>query len=243
MTTLLLLTLLRYSNAASFTINTDKAGATLIDEFLSITIDAGLASHWQSFDFSSTLVNTLAKGISPAYFRYGGNAQDYTIYDTNGSITAPPSQNTLNMSQFSTLADFAQRNGWKFIFGLNAQERFANNTWNPSNSKDLMMKIIQSGRDDLVIGYELGNEPNAYNEHAGFVNVSAQQNAKDFQVLYQLINNDVYKNASYKPLIWGCDTTRPGMTDGYLEGFLSNLSNPKQIVNAATWYDGTYFVH
>ena len=56
----------------NFIINTDVPGPTLVDEFLSITIDAGLASHWGSFDFSSPLVNTLAKGVSPCIFRYGG---------------------------------------------------------------------------------------------------------------------------------------------------------------------------
>ena len=221
----------------TFVINTDKPGPTLVDEFLSITIDAGLAGKWDKFDFSSPLVNTLAKGLSPCIFRYGGTAEDETVYDTTGKITMSHSlsESTLNMTEFSTLADFAQKNGWEFIFGLNAQERYKNNTWNPSNSRQLMMKIMESGRDNLIIGYELGNEPCLYHEHDGFMNVSAEQDAKDFQTLYNLINNDVYKDADYVPFIWGPDVTRAGMTSGYLEQFL-NHSNPKQLAGA-TWYD------
>ena len=220
--------------ATSFTIDTDKAGPTLVDEFLSITIDAGLAGHWDKFDFSSTLVNTLAKGLSPVYFRYGGTSEDETTYDTNGKITGSKlSDAVLNLTEFSILADFAQKNGWKFVFGLNLQERFANNTWDPSNSRDLMMKIIESGRDNLIIGYELGNEPDLYSRHSDFMNVSAQQNAKDFETLYKLINDDVYKNANYTPFIWGCDIAYQFY---YLRPYLANITN-KNILQGATWFD------
>lgn len=146
----------------------------------------------------------------------------------------------LNLTEFSILADFAQKNGWKFVFGLNLQERFSNNTWNPSNSRDLMMKIIESGRDNLVIGYELGNEPDLYSRHSDFMNVSAEQNAKDFETLYKLINDDVYKNANYTPFIWGCDIAYQFY---YLRPYLANITD-KSILQGATWFDVyLYLIH
>eukprot|EP01084_Bolivina_argentea_P226113 381989_1 len=120
------------ANSVTFSIETSKSGPQLIDEFLSVTIDAGLVYHWNEFDLNSTLVNTLAKGLSPVYFRYGGTAEDETYIDTNETITGylQHQKYTLNLTQFSMIADFAQRNNWKLIFGLNAQERFTNNnTW------------------------------------------------------------------------------------------------------------------
>eukprot|EP01083_Nonionella_stella_P247625 858306_1 len=136
------------------------------------------------------------------------------------------------MTEFSQLAEFAKQNDWKFIFGLNAQERFKNDTWNPENSEQLMNNIITSGKDNLVIGYELGNEPDLYYKDGdrGFVNVTAEQLSKDFITLYNLINK-VYKNANYKPFIWGCDIADQFP---YLQTFLSHVNTPQ--LNGATWH-------
>eukprot|EP01084_Bolivina_argentea_P177147 306400_1 len=173
----------------TFNIETDEISPSLIDEFLSVTLGAGLTRNWTELNFQSVLVNTLAKGLSPTYFRYGGLYEDETIYNTNGNITKSiklsSSEYTLNMTEFSQLSDFANRNKWKLVFGLNAQQRFSNNTWNPSNSEDLMYKIIESTKDDLIIGYELGNEPDIYyRSNKNFMNVSAKQLSKDFITLY-----------------------------------------------------------
>ena len=222
----------------------DDSGPTLIDEFLSITVDAGLAKQtWSAFPWNSNLANTLAKGLSPAYFRYGGTSQDEVIYNTNGNITTYSLSNStkavLNMSQFSDIANFASNNGWKLIFGLNAQQRFiGNNSWNPLNAYNLLNKIVETGIDHLVYGFELGNEPDLYpgNAHNGFVNVTSKQLANDFNTLYQIIYNDIYKNNDYKPKLYGCDTA---FSFQYLGDFLSNISiinNNVNILSGVTWH-------
>eukprot|EP01084_Bolivina_argentea_P159439 277676_1 len=219
-------------SVTTFNIEINKAGPSLIPEFLSVTIDADEAQHWNDLNFESALVNTLAKGVSPAYLRYGGTAQDETKYDTNGNITLQSStQYTLNMTELSQLVDFAKKNDWKFIFGLNVQERFSNNTWNPSNSEQLMKKIIKSGKTDLITGYELGNEPDLFHDHSDFMNVTGKQLSKDFVTLYDLIYNKVYQNYK-KPLIWGPDTTRNAGT--YLQQFLENSNT--NTLSGVTWH-------
>ena len=70
--------------AFTSTIDLSVPAPSICDEFLSITIDAGLSLHWSNFDFSNTRMNTLAKGLGPAFFRYGGSHGDGTIYNTNG---------------------------------------------------------------------------------------------------------------------------------------------------------------
>ena len=217
------------SSSTLFKIDTITHGPSLIDEFLSITIDAGLAGHWNEFDFNSSSTNTLAKGLSPAFFRYGGTSQDETSYETTDKL----SENTLNMTQLFTLTNFARSNNWKLVFGLNAQQRFVNNTWNPQNARDLMLKIINSGTDDLIYGYELGNEPDLYDRHSDFMNVSAEQLSKDFITLYHLIHDDVYKHANYSPFIWGCDIA---YQFEYFQSFLSNLSSSPSTLQASTWH-------
>eukprot|EP01084_Bolivina_argentea_P020429 37982_1 len=223
-------------NAITFYIDTMTSGPKLIDEFLSVAIDARLEGNVFEFDFNSTIVNTLAFGLSPSYFRYGGTSQDMTIYDINGTITTySETQQILNLTEFSLIADFAQRNKWKLIFGLNAQQRFQNNnSWNSTNSAELIDKIIESARDDLVIGYELGNEPDNYCRGAskGFVNVTPKQLSQDFITLHNLINN-IYKNSSYTPIIWGCDIA---YNFSYLQQFLQQYSNNNSILSAVTWH-------
>ena len=233
------------SKCVTITIDTtNTSGPSLIDEFLSITIDAGLASHWGAIDFQDTKVNTLAAGIGPAYFRYGGTSGDETVYDTNGTITNKhqnlvwPSQ-TLNMSELSQLVDFAARNNWKFVFGLDAQERYSNNTWNPSNSMALMTNIVKSNeyssKNPLIYGYELSNEPDIYPDKKMPYNVSAKQLAMDFRTLYNVINDNVYANSEYKPFIWGCDTSDDRKTEFQYLGEFANNSDPK-VLNALTFH-------
>ena len=42
-------------HATTFKIDTRTPGPALIDEFLSITVDSGLAGHWNEFDFNSKM--------------------------------------------------------------------------------------------------------------------------------------------------------------------------------------------
>eukprot|EP01084_Bolivina_argentea_P171960 297907_1 len=231
----------------TFTIEVTIAGPTIVDEFVSVTIDAGLSEHWSLFNFSSSKANTLAKGLGPAYFRYGGSHEDGTVYDTSGTITSikqAQDQSVLNMKQFSQLADFAQRASWKFVFALNEfGERASDGTWNYTNAKDLMIKIVESKNKNLVYGFELGNEPDLKKNKPNAV--SADQLAKDFEILYATIQT-VWNNASQtgliKPLIWGPDSCCGNWN--YMQTFLKS-SSQYQHLNGVTWhqYDcsgGTY---
>eukprot|EP01084_Bolivina_argentea_P208537 355505_1 len=238
------------TTSVTFTIDTtNTSGPNLVDEYLSVAIDTYFLSRadanpndWSMLDDEK--VNTLAKGLSPTYFRFGGTYGDTTIYDTDGSITNSKSwpKETLNMTELSNLIDFSSRNGWQMVFGLDAQERFpSNNTWNPTNSIELMKKVIHSNKystnNPLIYGYELSNEPNAYPHNGeGFpYNVTAKQLANDFKTLYNVINENVYSSSNYKPFIWGCDTSNgDGPHFPYL-GTFGNHSNHKMI-NGLSWH-------
>ena len=139
------------ASATEFTIRTAINGPTLIDEFISFTIDAYYASYWSPLEplFTSTSASTLAKGLSPAYFRFGGTNEDSVIYSV-GSNQQDPSDllpnNTcyLNLTQFTELVNFAKSNGNKFIFGHMLQYRYDNNTFDPSNSINLFNAVNQA---------------------------------------------------------------------------------------------------
>ena len=87
-----LLSLFYVSNGLSFTIHVNESGpgnSFMIPEFLSITLDAGLGKNtqdWARFGFNQTLMNTLAHGLAPLYFRYGGTSGDQATYNITGPI-------------------------------------------------------------------------------------------------------------------------------------------------------------
>ena len=68
------------------------------------------------------------------------------------------------MAQFSQLADLAQRSNWKFVVALNEfGELFPNGSWNPTNARDLMVKIASSVNQNLVYGVNMNNILNSFN--------------------------------------------------------------------------------
>ncbi|XP_053311781.1 heparanase [Spea bombifrons] len=67
----------------------DRSKSVLNPRFLSVTIDASLASEPKYIAFlGSQKLITLAKGLSPAYLRFGGTKSDFLIFDPrkNGSL-------------------------------------------------------------------------------------------------------------------------------------------------------------
>ena len=234
-----------------FTIETSNSIQNIPDEFLSITIDAWLANDWSSFDFNSELVNNLAKGLSPAYLRYGGTNEDNTYYNMTQQ-----QQNTkslqdhipfklqyLNLTEFFQLANFVNNVGLSFVFGLDAQIRFDNGSWDPSNSLDLMNQIAKYKyiKSDFVFAFELGNEPDIYNDWVqqyGMEVVAASQMMKDFITLDNIITTNFHNAANQNNLkntkIWGCDPTTSN--NGYLQSFLETNSNPSMLLDKITWH-------
>ncbi|XP_055967117.1 heparanase [Sorex fumeus] len=57
--------------------------------FLSVTLDANLATHPKFLAFLGSLrLQTLARGLSPAYLRFGGTKTDFLIFDPQKEATS-----------------------------------------------------------------------------------------------------------------------------------------------------------
>ena len=260
------------AHSVSFTVHTSTSGPgnpVLIPEYLSVTIDAGLANHFNELGVNNTLVNTLAKGIVPLFFRYGGTTGDKITYNITQPITATTTTattdeeretapDTLTSSMLSNLADFVIRNEWKWIFGINAQKRKNITSSNPTgvfdtkNAQSLISAFLQSDNPDIAnifYAFELGNEPDLYpNNDPIFYNITAQQLAQDFYILYNLINN-LYntkyntitnKHSVSTPKIFGCDIAYQFY---YLRPFLNECSiiaaektDNKGYIDGITWH-------
>ena len=276
-------------HAVSFCIRTNVSGPgqeRMIPEYLSVTIGASLTEstqNWDAFDWNNTLVNTLAKGISPLFWRYGGTNADRVTYNITRPISSSMSlihqksystvtdilagdksddlTDVLNSDRLSTMADFAIRNNWKWIFGLNVQKRknITNDNpfgiWDSTNAQKLINGFLESDNNNIkniIYGFELGNEPNTYPEHSDFLNITSQVLANDFLILKNTLDsiynisdsNDNNNNGGFsitRPVIFGCDIATSG--DVYLKGFLNASSilskkynNNKAILDGITWH-------
>lgn len=218
--------------SASFNIqSSNTSGPTIPDEYVSVTFDSSADGGWPYSFFTSTQIKTLAKGYSPAIFRYGGTAEDEITYcvesNNNNHDFAYP---CLNSTKFFDLTTFAKTVGWNFVFGLNeANPRYSNNTWDPSNAITLMQAVIKTGDPRLVFAYELGNEPDLYHNN-GLANITGTQEGYDFSTLYKVVKEQ-YNGQSYIPEIWGNDNCCQW---DYFRDFLSAANSDQ--VNKITWH-------
>ena len=147
---LLCLSLVSLSSSESIVVDFDGAPVfTVSPSFVSFTMDASTTAHWStkrsSYWYNAT-VRSLAKHLAPAFFRFGGTAQDYTEYDfsTSGGGSAvaavdigpvdigpvdigpgppapPQHHQTLNSTEFDALVDFAKAANWDLIFGASTR--------------------------------------------------------------------------------------------------------------------------
>merc|ERR1712136_337224 len=79
---------------------------------------------------------------------------------------------------------------WKLVFALNLQTR--NGTeWNFENAQ----RLINITENRYAVSWELGNEPNSY-RHKLETPITAEQNAKAFQKLKQLLSASSWWNQS-----------------------------------------------
>merc|ERR1719446_120473 len=129
---LLLGLVLHLVRAVPISIHT-KACAHVPEEFLSVTMDAGqfFPGHfWHenvSFPFRSSAMISLARALSPAFFRVGGTEGDRLWYDLQDCFAvdrcegrAQKFKEAVPKETLDDFFSFAHSAGYKVIFGLNA---------------------------------------------------------------------------------------------------------------------------
>lgn len=110
----------------------------------------------------------LARNLSPAWLRIGGEATNYVTFESNQtSNSSGPSYSTvceepddshcmcLRMLpiEWDRVNRFAQRVGWKVLFGLNVQQRDTG-VWDPANAATLISYTAEKKYDT---SWSLGN--------------------------------------------------------------------------------------
>lgn len=151
--------------------------------------------HAPVFNFNRPMLDLLTSALAPAYLRIGGSEADKIYYDMTDNSTFQPSapagyKSVMTARQWDDVNAFADRNGLKLIFTLNAgpASRKADGSWDGTNAEDLLRYTAHKGyKVDL---WELGNELNIFwFVHGLKAQVSPLQYDKDLQAARALIRN------------------------------------------------------
>ncbi len=138
-------------------INLNRSVFTVSEKFLSVAIDSGIMMHnWPHVNFSSERFFNLAKGLSPAFLRIGGTAEDFLIYDDSQELQKPKnfSNFTVTHHDLDKIHMLSSKAGWDVMFGLNVLLRKQDGSWDASNPKEIMQYVAEQG---YHFGWELGN--------------------------------------------------------------------------------------
>ena len=138
-------------------INLNQSVFTVSKKFLSVAITVGLIrEHWPHISFTSEKFFTLAKGLSPAFLRVGGTAEDFLIYDDSTGLNKYKNFTnfTITHKDLDKIHLLSSKANWDVLFGLNVLLRQKDGSWNASNPKQIMQYVADNG---YHFGWELGN--------------------------------------------------------------------------------------
>ncbi|XP_063775804.1 heparanase isoform X2 [Pseudophryne corroboree] len=142
-----------------------SARSPLNPRFLSVTIDASLASESKYISFlRSQKLITLTRGLSPAYLRFGGTKSDFLLFDpaTNASVeenlywSLPTKQ--ANLCADGRLSPFEQkklRSQWPAMEQIILKEAFQEKYKNSTITKDtidLLYRFANCSNMHLIFG-------------------------------------------------------------------------------------------
>ncbi|XP_030169404.1 heparanase isoform X3 [Lynx canadensis] len=150
--------------AAELDFSTERPVHLVSPAFLSFTIDANLATDPRFLTFlGSTKLRTLARGLSPAYLRFGGTKTDFLIFDPKKEPTFEErsywqSQVNRDMCESGSIPSDVEKRlqlEWPFqeqlLLREQYQKKFNNSTYSRS-SVDMLYTFANCSGLDLIFG-------------------------------------------------------------------------------------------
>ncbi|KAI2534913.1 heparanase isoform 3 preproprotein [Homo sapiens] len=183
--------------------------------FLSVTIDANLATDPRFLILlGSPKLRTLARGLSPAYLRFGGTKTDFLIFDPKKESTFEErsywqSQVNQDICKYGSIPPDVEeklRLEWPYqeqlLLREHYQKKFKNSTYSKPNS-------FLKKADIFINGSQLG---------------------EDFIQLHKLLRKSTFKNAK----LYGPDVGQPRRkTAKMLKSFLKAGG---EVIDSVTWH-------
>lgn len=222
-------------------------------KFVGVTLDSSIFRRmWKDFNVYSKTLHALVQGLAPSFFRVGGTAADFFIFDPTSAteegnsatddsqygyddddyrypdLEKPAIKNyTVTGDEWERLNYLVQVAGWDLIFDFNEFLR-QGSRWDTENARELL--TFSQKRNYTISCFQLGNEPNAYYHNFHF-RIPGSKLASDMQRLRSLLAEfPSYHNAC----ILGPDVTKVTKESGrqYLTDFLK--TGGQMVVAAAT---------
>ncbi|XP_057358390.1 heparanase isoform X2 [Manis pentadactyla] len=150
--------------AAELDFSTEPPLHLVSPAFLSVTIDANLATDPRFLTFlGSPKLRTLAKGLSPAYLRFGGTKTDFLIFDPKKEPTFEErsywqSQVNQDICESGSIPSDVEKSlqlEWPFqeqlLLTEQYQKKFKNSTYSRS-SVDMLYTFANCSGLDLIFG-------------------------------------------------------------------------------------------
>ncbi|XP_034949969.1 heparanase-like [Chelonus insularis] len=193
----------RHNSSKTYIIVIDKTSELLYhtsDKFLSFGLDSSLLRDWKTFPVKNDMFANLARHLSPAFVRIGGTSADCLFFNktfpiSNKKIINPIdgqdiSNFTLSEDDYLAIYKFTTKANLRMMFDLNVLIR-TNEYWNDSNAREI---INYSKGQDMMIDWQMGNEPNSF-KHVFSREVSGKQLGKDYHHLRLLLNELGYDSS------------------------------------------------
>uniref|UniRef100_A0A8C9DQ04 Heparanase n=1 Tax=Prolemur simus TaxID=1328070 RepID=A0A8C9DQ04_PROSS len=205
----------RAQDAVELAFLTEQPLRRLSPAFLSLTVDANLATDPRFLAFlGSPKLRTLARGLSPAYLRFGGTKTDFLIFDPKKEPTFEErsywqSQVNQDICKSGPIPSEVQKKlelEWPFqeqlLLREQYQKKFKNSTY---------------------------SQPNSFRKKSGIF-IDGLQLGEDFIELHKLLRKSTYKNAK----LYGPDVGQPrGNTVKMLKRFLEAGGG---VIDSVTWH-------
>ncbi|XP_044080688.1 heparanase isoform X2 [Neovison vison] len=154
----------RAEDAVELDLATERPVQRVSPAFLSFTIDANLATDPRFLAFlGSPKLRTLARGLSPAYLRFGGTKTDFLIFDPQkeptfeersywqSQVNHDPCESGSIPSDVETRLQTAWPLQEQLLLREQFQEKFKNSTYSKS-SVDMLYSFANCSGLDLIFG-------------------------------------------------------------------------------------------
>ncbi|XP_045427098.1 heparanase isoform X6 [Pipistrellus kuhlii] len=195
--------------------STEQPARKVSPAFLSFTIDASLATDPRFLTFlGSPKLRTLARGLSPAYLRFGGTKTDFLIFDPKKE----PSFEERSYWQSQLNHDIC-----KSGFIPSDVEKRLQLEWPSQEQLLLREQYFKRFKNSTY------SKPNSFQKKAGIF-IDGLQLGEDFVKLHKLLGTSAFKNAK----LYGPDIGQPrGKTVKMLSNFLEAGG---EVIDSVTWH-------
>ena len=145
-----------FSQSINIDIDYAHPGVTIPEDFTGLSFETRALVKDNSLSPDNTALQNLVKLLGTGVFRIGGNSVQNSVFTFN-KRSKKTGQDTITADDIDRAFDFANKIGWKVIFGLNQGK------YNPQMAATEAQYAWKY--KSQIHSFEIGNEPNHFTMH------------------------------------------------------------------------------